>query len=101
MRFLPLRLPARQRPAPPGLWVRLWSAWRSFGSGGDHDDKLTGYLLLIGQQEAGNRSGRIEPRAAKRQPKTYPLLFIAARTSLRLRQSTPWPTAPGKPPGLQ
>lgn len=57
--------------------VQMWSAWRSCGSDGEHDDKLNDYLLLIGQQEVGNRSGRIEPRALKRRPKTYPLLTQA------------------------
>ena len=57
--------------------VQMWSAWRSYGSVGEHDNKLIDYLLLIGQQEVGNRSGRIEPRAIKRRPKTYPLLTQA------------------------
>jgi hypothetical protein len=54
--------------------VQMWSAWRNQGCDGEHDDKLTGFLLLIGQQEVGNRSGRIEPRALKRRSKAYPLL---------------------------
>jgi hypothetical protein len=57
--------------------MQMWSAWRSYGSDGEHDDKLNDYLHLIGQKEVGNRSGRIEPRALKRRPKTYPLLTQA------------------------
>lgn len=33
-------------------------------------------LILIAQQQVGNRPGRIEPRAAKRRPKPYPLLNV-------------------------
>lgn len=57
--------------------VQMWSAWRSCSSDGEHDDKLIGFLLMIGQPEVGNRSGRIEPRALKRRSKTYPLLTQA------------------------
>ena len=57
--------------------AQMWSAWRSCGSDGEHDDKRNDYLLLIGQQQVGNRSGRIEPRALKRRPKTCPLLTQA------------------------
>jgi len=31
-------------------------------------------FLLVAQQRVGNRPGRIEPRALKRRPKSYPLL---------------------------
>lgn len=54
--------------------VQMWSAWRSCDSDGEHDDKLIVFLLMIGQQEVGKRSGRIEPRVIKRRPTTYPLL---------------------------
>jgi len=40
----------------------------------DHDDKLNDLLRLIGQQQVGNRAGRIEPRALKRRKKSYDLL---------------------------
>jgi hypothetical protein len=39
-----------------------------------HDDKRCALLELIAQQRVGDRPGRIEPRAIKRRPKTYPLL---------------------------
>lgn len=54
--------------------VQLWIAWAHHGHGTDHNDKLHGLLVLIAQQQVGNRPGRIEPRALKRRPKPYPLL---------------------------
>jgi hypothetical protein len=35
---------------------------------------LHGLFVLIAEQRAGNRPGRIEPRAVKRRPKPFPLL---------------------------
>lgn len=54
--------------------LQMWSAWCSCGSVGEHDDKLDDFLRMIGQQQVGNRPGRIEPRAIKRRPKPFPLL---------------------------
>ena len=39
-----------------------------------HDDKRCTLFELIAQQRVGDRPDRIEPRALKRRPKTYPLL---------------------------
>lgn len=38
------------------------------------DEQLRMLWLLMAQQKAGDRPGRIEPRAVKRRPKPYPLL---------------------------
>ncbi len=38
------------------------------------DETLASFFQIMAQQQVGNRSGRIEPRAVKRRPKTYPLL---------------------------
>lgn len=55
--------------------LQLWLAWSHAGPPAfDH----THHCLLFGliaQQHVGDRPGRIEPRALKRRPKTYPLLM--------------------------
>ena len=38
------------------------------------EEQLYKLLLLMAQQQVGNRPGRIEPRAVKRRPKAFPLL---------------------------
>lgn len=52
--------------------VQIWIAWQNHGPGST--DMLYGLLVLIAQQQVGNRPGRCEPRAVKRRPKQYPLL---------------------------
>jgi hypothetical protein len=54
--------------------LQLWLAWSQYTSCSKHDEKLSILFVLITQQQVGNRSGRIEPRAVKRRPKPYPLL---------------------------
>lgn len=54
--------------------VQIWIAWAPHANPIDHDDKLHGLFVLIAQQRVGERPGRIEPRALKRRPRTYPLL---------------------------
>ena len=54
--------------------VQMWVAWTQHNNGNQHDDKLYGLFILIAQQRVGERPGRVEPRAVKRRPKTYPLL---------------------------
>lgn len=54
--------------------VQLWIAWNDQSHGIDHQDTLYRLLVLIAQQQVGERPGRIEPRAVKRRPNTYPLL---------------------------
>ena len=54
--------------------VQIWIVWTQHGRGIEQEDKLYGLFVLIAQQRAGERPGRIEPRAIKRRPKPYPLL---------------------------
>lgn len=53
--------------------LQLWVAWVQQGVSAT-DEKLSMFFTLVAQQSAGNRTGRIEPRATKRRPKPYPLL---------------------------
>jgi hypothetical protein len=53
--------------------LQLLVAWRQQPRPGGTDD-WTGLFVLIAQQPAGHRPGRIEPRAVKRRPKPFPLL---------------------------
>ena len=54
--------------------VQIWIAWNEQGHGVEDGTKLYALFVLIAQQRVGERPGRIEPRAVKRRPKTYPLL---------------------------
>lgn len=54
--------------------VQLWIAWTQHGNVTNRDATLYTLFVLIAQQRVGERPGRIEPRAIKRRPKTYPLL---------------------------
>ena len=54
--------------------VQICIAWTHHGNGVKHEDRLHGLLVLIAEQQVGERPGRIEPRAVKRRPKPYPLL---------------------------
>jgi len=53
--------------------LQTWMNYTSHSSGLD-DGHLDMIFLLVAQQRVGNRPGRIEPRALKRRPKSYPLL---------------------------
>jgi Transposase DDE domain len=55
--------------------VQMWIAWTQYGHGIDHGKNLYGLFVLIAQQRAGERPGRIEPRALKRRRKPYPMLI--------------------------
>ncbi|APC19523.1 hypothetical protein BLL42_27745 (plasmid) [Pseudomonas frederiksbergensis] len=52
--------------------LQLWLAMRQYGAP-ERDDFST-LLRLIAQRRVGNRPSRIEPRAIKRRPQTYPLM---------------------------
>jgi hypothetical protein len=54
--------------------VQLWTEWTAHG--GTRRVSPAILFKLIGQRRAGNRPGRIEPRARKRRPKPYPWLKI-------------------------
>jgi hypothetical protein len=62
--------------------VQLCIAW-NHQAPADHD-QFQGLLVLIAQQQVGDRPGRIEPRAIKRRPKCYPLL-TTPRASARAK----------------
>ncbi len=53
--------------------LQLWLAW-SRQVGYCDENKLMQLFKLVGEQQAGNRPGRIEPRAVKRRPKPFSLL---------------------------
>lgn len=54
--------------------LQIWIAWLP-RAGVAHDGVcLHALLVLIAEPRVGLRSGRIEPRARKRRPKSYPLL---------------------------
>ncbi|MDN5881529.1 MAG: IS4 family transposase [Nitrosospira sp.] len=67
--------------------LQVWIAWSR------HPWEIVGYeqtnmlFVLIAEQRAGNRSGRIEPRAVKRRPKPYQRLMKPreqARAEIRM-----------------
>jgi len=69
---------ARQADVLPRLLsfkhsLQLWLAWSHAGPPDFDEDAVRLLYDLIAQQRVGNRPGRIEPRAVKRRPKTYPL----------------------------
>lgn len=56
--------------------VQMWSEWTSQHRG-HHPARHNATLFrLIAQLKVGNRPGRIEPRARKRRPKSYPWLKV-------------------------
>ncbi len=60
--------------------VQIWIAWTQHSHRFD-DDKLYDLFILIAQQRVGERPGRIEPRALKGRPSTYPLLTVPRTTA--------------------
>jgi Transposase DDE domain len=54
--------------------LQIWLAWDQSNIGFD-DEKIISLFNLIAQCRVGNRGGRIEPRALKKRPKTYPMLM--------------------------
>lgn len=55
--------------------VQVWTAWsRQAWNTAEPDPALL--FILIAQQQVGNRSGRVEPRAVKKRPKACPRLKI-------------------------
>ncbi len=55
--------------------VQLWFAWsqQTQTTRTEADERVL--FIMIAQKTVGNRPDRIEPRAVKRRPKTYPLLM--------------------------
>ena len=55
--------------------VQLWALWQVAHRPGTQWQRDT-LMLLIAQKQVGNRPGRMEPRARKRRPKSYPWLKV-------------------------
>ena len=55
--------------------VQMWSEWTSKTLSADPIRRVE-FFRLIAQLTVGNRPGRIEPRARKRRPKSYPWLKV-------------------------
>ena len=56
--------------------VQIWSQWTSLNSAKRHDGQRDILFKLIAQVIVGQRPGRLEPRARKRRPKSYPWLKV-------------------------
>jgi hypothetical protein len=54
--------------------LQLWLAWSGSSARTDDEDRIMQLLALVAEQPIGKRPGRIEPRAIKRRPNSYPLL---------------------------
>ena len=55
--------------------LQVWAAWSRHPWETVRYEHTGMLFVLIAEQRAGNRSGRIEPRAVKRRPKPYPRLM--------------------------
>jgi hypothetical protein len=56
--------------------VQIWSQWIALNSAKRHDGQRDILFKLIAQVIVGQRPGRLEPRARKRRPKSYPWLKV-------------------------
>ncbi len=66
--------------------VQMWTGWTSLALGREITRYQPALFRLIAQRKVGNRSGRVEPRARKRRPPSYPWLDVSrsrARQKLR------------------
>lgn len=66
--------------------VQMWTEWASRTVRADPTHRAE-FFRLIAQLAVGNRPGRIEPRARKRRPKSYPWLKVPraeARRQIRI-----------------
>ena len=63
--------------------AQLWIAWRQRSWDESNEALFNGLLILIAQNQVGDRPGRVEPRAIKRRPKPVPLL-MQPRTIARI-----------------
>lgn len=67
--------------------VQLWIAWSGEHLADRPETAQASLFRMIGQLRVGNRPGRIEPRARKRRPKSFPWLKVPrdeARRQLRI-----------------
>ena len=67
--------------------VQLWSEWTSQHLSSDTDQRNPLLFRLIAQPKVGHRPGRIEPRARKRRPKSYPWLKVPRAEARRKIQN--------------
>lgn len=56
--------------------VQMWTQWTLMHSGRDQEWQRDSLFRLIVQVRVGHRPGRLEPRARKRRPKSYPWLKV-------------------------
>lgn len=56
--------------------VQIWLQWTLLNSASHHDGQRDILFKLIAQVIVGQRPGRLEPRARKRRPKSYPWLKV-------------------------
>jgi len=61
--------------------VQMWTQWRSFHACREQELPRDGLFQLIAQVRVRNRPGRLEPRARKRRPKSYPWLKVPRRVA--------------------
>jgi hypothetical protein len=59
--------------------VQMWTTWSSRAA--HPSAHLSEFFRLIAQLRVGNRPGRIEPRARKRRPKSFPWLKVPRATA--------------------
>ena len=57
--------------------VQIWTQWILLNSGKGKDWQRDILFKLIAQVRVGQRPGRLEPRARKRRPKSYPWLKVS------------------------
>ena len=57
--------------------VQIWTQWTLLNSGRGKDWQRDILFKLIAQVRVGQRPGRLEPRARKRRPKSYPWLKVS------------------------
>jgi len=56
--------------------VQIWTQWVLLNSARNQDCQRDTLFKLIAQVTVGQRPGRLEPRARKRRPKSYPWLKV-------------------------
>jgi len=59
--------------------VQMWTQWTLLHSGWEQEWQRDSLFRLIVQVRVGQRPGRLEPRARKRRPKSYPWLKVPRR----------------------
>jgi hypothetical protein len=65
--------------------LQMWTTWSVRAV--DFSTHASAFFRLIAQQPAGHRAGRIEPRARKRRPKSFPWLKVPREIARRQIQT--------------